>query len=78
MLAFAPPEIAAAGIPVLPRGAECTISHEFDDTEVFPRTEGDGGVIARVRPQVNSGRGRPEWDLSYGNLWHGTPKWDLS
>ncbi|MGB8898083.1 MAG: hypothetical protein WCC90_01980, partial [Methylocella sp.] len=29
------------------------------------------------RPQVNSGRGRPEWDLSYGIFRHGLPEWDL-
>jgi hypothetical protein len=24
-------------------------------------------LLIPVRPQVNSGRGRPEWDLSYGS-----------
>jgi hypothetical protein len=30
------------------------------------------------RPQVNSGRGRPEWDLSYEIFCAGLPEWDLS
>jgi len=35
MLAWTPPEIAAAAIPIVPRTAECTISRSLADTEVF-------------------------------------------
>jgi len=35
MLAWTPPEMAAAGIPIVPRTAECTISRNLADTEVF-------------------------------------------
>ena len=35
MLAWTPPEIAAAGIPIVPRTAECTISRSLADTQVF-------------------------------------------
>jgi len=53
MLAWAPPEIAAAGIPIVPRTAECTISRSLADTQVFS---------ARGRAMVECW---PEWDLSY-------------
>ena len=35
MLAWTPPELAAAAIPIVPRTAECTISRSLADTEVF-------------------------------------------
>jgi len=58
--------MAAAGTTILPRSAECTIRRGLADREALQRAVARWTVSGRSgRPQVNSGRGRPEWDLSY-------------
>ena len=65
MLAWTPPEVAAAGIGAAAR-MQCTISHGVDDIRgVSARGHAMDDEWPLEMPQVNSGRARPEWDLSY-------------